>query len=59
MYFRIRKCFNCGRYMLKEVCLVCGSEIKVVYFLCFLLEDLYGEYRWRFKCEFFGIGRRF
>lgn len=31
MHFRIRKCPNCGRYTLKEVCPVCGSETKVAH----------------------------
>ncbi|MBP1912182.1 RNA-protein complex protein Nop10 [Thermococcus stetteri] len=58
MHFRIRKCPNCGRYTLKEICPVCGSKTKVAHPPRFSPEDPYGEYRRRLKRELLGIGRR-
>ena len=56
MHFRIMKCPNCGRYTLKEVCPVCGSETKVAHPPRFSPEDPYGKYRRRLKREQLGIG---
>jgi len=56
--FRIRKCPSCGRYTLREVCPVCGSETKVAHPARFSPEDPYGEYRRRLKRELMGITPR-
>ncbi|ASI98170.1 RNA-protein complex protein Nop10 [Thermococcus celer] len=58
MRFRIRKCPECGRYTLKEVCPVCGAKTKVAHPPRFSPEDPYGEYRRRLKREELGIARR-
>ncbi|AJC72091.1 ribosome biogenesis protein Nop10 [Thermococcus guaymasensis DSM 11113] len=57
MRFRIRKCPECGRYTLKEICPVCGAKTKVAHPPRFSPEDPYGEYRRRWKREVLGIGR--
>jgi len=44
MVSKIRKCL-CGRYTLKEICPVCGSETKYSRPARFSLEDRFGKYR--------------
>lgn len=41
----MRKCLNCGRYTLKEVCPVCGSRTICPHPPRFSPEDRYVSYR--------------
>lgn len=57
MRFRIRKCPSCGRYTLKEICPLCGSETKTAHPTRFSPEDPYGKYRRILKRKQLGIVR--
>ncbi|MEM0025082.1 MAG: RNA-protein complex protein Nop10 [Zestosphaera sp.] len=45
MRFLMRKCLNCGRYTLKEVCPVCGSQTTCPHPPRFSPRDKYVSYR--------------
>ncbi|MFN3267683.1 MAG: RNA-protein complex protein Nop10 [Zestosphaera sp.] len=45
MKFLMRKCLNCGRYTLKEVCPVCGSRTVCPHPPRFSPKDKYVRYR--------------
>lgn len=55
MRWRIRRCSNCGRYTLKEVCPDCRGETRIAHPPKFSPEDPYGEYRRRLRRELLGI----
>ncbi|HXT83041.1 MAG TPA: RNA-protein complex protein Nop10 [Verrucomicrobiae bacterium] len=45
MKHRIRKCKNCEKYTLKEICPLCNSETNDPHPSKFSLEDKYIRYR--------------
>ncbi|MFQ6088854.1 MAG: RNA-protein complex protein Nop10 [Candidatus Methanofastidiosia archaeon] len=47
---KLRKCFKCGRYTLKSIC-ICGEKTSSPRPPKFSLEDRYGKYRRRLKKE--------
>lgn len=48
---KLRKCFKCFEYTLKESCPSCGSETQRVEPARFSLDDPYGKYRRMMKKE--------
>jgi H/ACA ribonucleoprotein complex subunit 3 len=42
---KIRKCDNCGRYTLKDICPKCSKKTKNPHPPKFSPEDKYGKYR--------------
>ncbi|MHC1636089.1 MAG: RNA-protein complex protein Nop10 [Candidatus Methanospirareceae archaeon] len=51
MRSRMRKCFLCNDYTLKEICRRCGSETKNPLPPKFSPKDPYGGYRRKVKYE--------
>ncbi|MBS3815467.1 MAG: RNA-protein complex protein Nop10 [Hadesarchaea archaeon] len=51
MILKIKKCKECGKYTLQEVCPDCGSEVGTPHPPKFSPEDNYGEYRRKLKRE--------
>ncbi|MBO8182177.1 MAG: RNA-protein complex protein Nop10 [Archaeoglobus sp.] len=60
MKTRLRKCSECGRYTLKEICPVCGAKTFNPAPPRFSPEDPYGEYRRKLRMEkgFFSLRNR-
>jgi H/ACA ribonucleoprotein complex subunit 3 len=42
---RLKKCYSCGHYTLKEVCPICNKNTEVVKVPKYSPKDKYGAYR--------------
>lgn len=42
---KIKKCFSCNKYTLKNICLLCGKNVEVIKPGKFSPDDKYGKYR--------------
>ncbi|WP_423792654.1 RNA-protein complex protein Nop10 [Methanocaldococcus indicus] len=42
---KMKKCFSCGTYTLKDICPKCGEKTSIVKPPKFSLEDRWGKYR--------------
>ncbi len=47
--YKLKKCINCEKYTLKEICPYCKSKTKRPRPPKFSLEDKYGKYRRKIK----------